>query len=193
MSHFDITQAEYEDDERYREFWARDYESWKSRNRQFPIPVPLVRQTLAEQVGGFESVMDFGCNFGRACNLLFPDERYVGVDIIPQAIEECRKRIDGEFVLLPGPDPATWPELPTVDLAWSFTVLVHLLPAYYERTVDAILDRCRWYVVCETDSRKVSKPFRGYCYNRDYRALGPVHVESVPDTLISIFVLRGRA
>lgn len=73
---------------------------------------------------GIESVLELGCGDGQQLELLdIPD--YTGVDVSPEAVEACSQRCAGQpnrNVFVAGEQP-----LPTVDMALSMDVLLHLV------------------------------------------------------------------
>ncbi len=85
-------------------------------------------------------VVDFGCGYGRLCES-FETEKYLGVDINPQAIEEAKSKFSQyKFEIAEK-------GIKGADLFFAYTVFLHL----NDSEVDEVLRnmRCKWLVVGE--------------------------------------------
>ena len=80
---------------------GRDF--WKEQGMEHVIPkgfgqfpegfdVHGLLRNLSEEIG-YESVIDFGCGYGRLCES-FDSDKYLGVDISPALIEEAKSKFE---------------------------------------------------------------------------------------------------
>jgi SAM-dependent methyltransferase len=75
-----------------------------------------------------ESILDFGCGFGRVLRFLklaFPEARLTASDIDAEAVEFCR-RVFGATPIQSGEDPGEIALRDSFDLIWCFSVLTHV-------------------------------------------------------------------
>ena len=80
-----------------------------------------VKDSLLHFLGDYGDLVEFGCGDGRLAEF-FPTERYTGVDISPQVLEQARKTLpDHDFRLI----SETW-EIPEATTILAYTVLLHV-------------------------------------------------------------------
>lgn len=82
------------------------------------------KNVLDQHIGCSNSVLEAGCGYGRSLDLIFPCERYVGIDQVPAFINLARK--------------TTYNSLPHVHFSWG------VLPGCLELRPDSTFD----WVVC---------------------------------------------
>lgn len=190
--HRNISKEDYEDNDTYAAFW--DQESLIDEaeiEKKWPYP-PKLKSVLSE-LEPFKSVLDFGCNTGRAYTQLFSEKEYFGVDIVKPVVDRAIERHSGASFEKISFDPTEW-KCPVVDIVFCATILVHVMEKYFLATVDKLLASCAVLVALETDVQKAAKDFVVYCYNRDYRQLlHPYKVFNVKESnILSIFLVKGN-
>lgn len=113
-----------------------------------------VRPFLRELARG--SVLEIGCGYGRLCTAFEPD-KYLGVDINPDAIVKARRRFPNyRFELLDGQ---------SADTALLYTVLLHVSDDDLQEFVyDINADRV---IVAEIMGRHWRRPGNPPVFNRE--------------------------
>jgi SAM-dependent methyltransferase len=100
----------------------------------------LIRCVLQREIAAGQDILEIGPGAGRWTGpLLERAHRYVGIDISPACIEQCRKRFGSDsratFEVGSGSDLASVADA-SIDAIWSYDAFVHINDAEVERYVD---------------------------------------------------------
>lgn len=97
----------------------------------------------------YDRILDIGCGYGRLCTA-FPPEKYLGIDINPEAVKEARLRhTDYEFREVCFDDP-----YPPADIGLAYTVLLHIGDRQIESVVARMCNAFEYALVAEILGRK---------------------------------------
>ena len=121
-----------------KEYWIKRYKdkggirtvgrsNWTQEDYdKFMIKVtPIVKEIIIKECK-LTSILDFGCGIGRWIPLLDElFEEYYGVDLIEQAVNECRDNFNNNILLLT--DSKIPLEENIVDNIWTYVTLQHVI------------------------------------------------------------------
>jgi SAM-dependent methyltransferase len=121
----------------YKKFWISDslqniVAGTNIENPEGWDPIDILLELLKPLP--FETVLDFGCGYGRLCKAFQPNS-YIGIDLNPDAIKEARRLYSDYFFKETEIDS----EYDTVDIILAYTVFLHL----DDDTLGSILHRLR--------------------------------------------------
>ena len=141
---------------------------WKEQGHEHVIPkgfgefpegfdVRGVLRGLTDEIG-YESVIDFGCGYGRLCESFDPT-KYLGVDVSPKAIEEARNKFAGyKFSLLTN-------DVMGAEIYLAYSVFLHLSDKELDETLKQF--RCKWLIVSEILGKEWRREGIPPVFNRD--------------------------
>ncbi len=141
-------------------FWERDsFRNIRPGKKEFPegFDPREVLKELIEDID-YETVVDFGCGYGRLCKAFSPEE-YIGTDISDKAIEEARKRNpDYKFISY---------AKPSADIYLAYTVFLHLSDEQLVEELETI--QTTYFIIAEILGSEWSNHGMGRppTYNRD--------------------------
>lgn len=126
---------------------------------EFPegFDVKGVLKDLVDEIG-YKSVLDYGCGFGRLCESFDP-QKYLGVDLNVQAIEEAKKRYSGYRFEPLGSHPVS------TDICLSYSVFLHMTDSEINQALKKMW--CKWVIVAEILGREWRRDGLPPVYNRD--------------------------
>lgn len=145
---------------------GRDF--WKEQGIEHVIPkgfgqfpegfdVHEILRNLSNELG-YDSVIDFGCGYGRLCESFDP-EKYLGVDISPALIAEAKSKFENyRFSLLTN-------EVMGAELYLAYTVFLHLSDRELHETLRQF--RCKWLIVSEILGKEWQRDGDPPVYSRD--------------------------
>lgn len=128
-----------------------------------------------KKMAGERSVLEFGCGYGRLCGSFSP-KRYVGVDVNPNALAQARAENPGYTFV-----PAEGNRLPRAEVAFTYTVLLHINDDVIQEYVDALAACADEVIVAELMDRRWRRPSDPPVFCRD------------PETYIMLFARAGMA
>ena len=151
----------------YKKYWQTDnlrniVAGTDTENPEGWDPVEVLREMLKTM--DFETVLDFGCGYGRLCKAFQP-KNYTGIDLNPQAIQEAQKRYPDYFFKEIEVDS----EYDNVDIVLAYTVFLHL----DDDTLGIILQRLRkacnnYLIIGEILGREWRRPGDPPVFNRNH-------------------------
>jgi SAM-dependent methyltransferase len=118
---------------------------------------PLHKELLAPYITEGTKVLDVGCGYGRVASWW---DNYVGIDFVPEFIEEARKRNPGkDFRVLDLKEP-----LPFADKEFDVAVLISV-----KGVIMGAIGEEAWAKI-ETELKRVSKKVLSLCYGMNREA-----------------------
>lgn len=126
---------------------------------QFPegFDVHGVLRNLSEEIG-YQSVIDFGCGYGRLCESFHP-EKYLGIDVNLQLIEDAKAKFPSyKFSPLTN-------EVMGAELYLAYMVFLHLSDRELHETLKQF--RCKWLIVAEILGKEWQRDGDPKVFSRD--------------------------
>lgn len=144
-----------------REFWREEgFEHVVPKGfGEFPegFDVRGVLKELAEEVG-YESVIDFGCGYGRLCES-FDADKYLGIDINEALVDSAKEKFNKyRFTVATG-------DVIGAEICLAYTVFLHLNDKELHETLQQF--RCKWLIVAEILGKEWRRDGLPPVFNRD--------------------------
>jgi SAM-dependent methyltransferase len=151
----------------YKKYWLTDnlrniVAGSDTENPEGWDPVEVLEEILKSL--NFETVLDFGCGYGRLCKAFQP-KHYTGIDLNPQAIQEAQNRYPDYFFKEIELDS----EYDNVDIILAYTVFLHLDDDIIGSILQRLRKACKKYLIIgEILGREWRRPGDPPVFNRNY-------------------------
>ncbi len=152
----------------YKKYWTNDnlqniVAGNDTENPEGWNPIDVLKEILKNI--HFETILDFGCGYRRFLCKTFQPNKYIGIDLNPQAIQEARKLYPEYFFKEIEVDS----EYDNADIVIAYTVFLHL----DDDTLGSILTRLRkackkHLIVGEILGREWRRPGNPPVFNRNF-------------------------
>lgn len=124
-----------------------------------------VIEWLRKSLGGYSSVLEFGCGRGRLAPA-FRDDQYLGVDVSEDALALAHEAEPRKAFLHLSPKA---PTLPRAEAAFAYTVLLHVSDERIEQTVCRLVAAAPVVYVVEIMGREWRRSGDPPVFNREWR------------------------
>lgn len=148
------------------EYWRGRYEDTQASGSSYSTMICWDEKRVQEEteklapyimnvIGVSDAVLDYGCGFGRF-SYLFEKSSYIGIDILPEVIEQCRKlNPERTFEL---PEDAQL-EKRKFDFCLLFTALQHMDPEEKKSFLSEARKNCSSILIVDTSKEQNSTNF----------------------------------
>lgn len=129
------------------QYWyesGKTYQNKFTYSEDFKLQEKIFLNVLKEM--SFESVLEFGCGFGRMTKLVlenFPIKKYVAFDLSPHQIENAKKNCSSFEVDFQVSTVQDFRYKEKFDLVFGSEVLLHIKPIDIKKNVKHLLDFAR--------------------------------------------------
>lgn len=150
----------------YKKYWLNDnlrniVAGTDTENPEGWNPVDVIRELL--QSMHFETILDFGCGYGRLCKAVQP-KKYIGIDLNPQAIQEAQRRYPEYFFK----EIEVHSEYDNVDIVLAYTVFLHLDDDILGSILQRLREACKSHLIIgEILGREWRRPGDPPVFNRN--------------------------
>jgi len=125
----------------------------------------------------FESVLEFGCGFGRLTKLMlekFPHiKEYKAIDLSPDQINNAKKRINTDKVNFEVTTIQDFKSEKKYDLVFGFAVFMHVPPNDIQNVISILTSITNDHLVnCDWDDEETPKvKLANFCFVHDYKRI----------------------
>jgi len=126
-------------------------------------PIVFIQESL--QALTFNSILDFGCGYGRLCKAFDP-KNYFGIDLNKHAIEKAQAEHPHYHFQISGLECKD--EIAPVDLIFAYTVFLHLDDETLTQTLNKLAEKCqKYFVIAEILGREWRRSGNPPVFNRN--------------------------